>query len=143
MTEQFFTGTRKDGQEPLNTEGSTKEEIGYTTNKVISKDENGHYEFSEPEKIDVGSEYCFAKKVKINFSDKSAKEKYYLKVGIDGFIFNPFGLFSEGTEKKYANRHGKSSWSFKEVNNKCFDFYVKFLQSKNQAWLTNAEREYR
>ena len=82
-----------------------------------------------------GSE-SFAKKI-IN----NNKIKYYIKVGMYGKIYNPIGLFSEGTANKFLARVGKKAWEFKEVNAKVFDMYINFLRTKNIAWLNNAERE--
>jgi hypothetical protein len=78
----------------------------------------------------------FAKKVISN-----NKTKYYIKVGTYGKIYNPIGLFSEGTANKFLAKIGKKAWEFKEVNYKIFDMYVSFLRTKNIAWLNNAERE--
>ena len=69
------------------------------------------------------------------------KTRYFIKVGVHGKIYNPIGLFSEGTSNKFLARAGKKAWDFKEVNSKVFDMYVNFLRTKNIAWLTNAQRE--
>lgn len=82
------------------------------------------------------STQVFAKKVISN-----NKTKYYIKVGTYGKIYNPIGLFSEGTENKFLAKIGKKAWEFKEVNYKIFDMYLNFLRTKNIAWLNNAERE--
>jgi len=64
---------------------------------------------------------------------------YYIKRGPNGHFFNPIGLYDEG---KHQKRHaGESVWVFKEVNKRAFEYYLKFLQNRNKAWLTNAERE--
>ena len=67
--------------------------------------------------------------------------KYYIKTGVHGKIFDPIGLFSEGTSAKFLARAGKKAWNFTQVNAKVFDMYVAFLRTKNKAWLINAERE--
>lgn len=69
------------------------------------------------------------------------KTKYYIKVGSYGKVYNPMGLYSEGTSNKFLAKVGKNAWEFTEVNQKVFDMYVSFLRTKNQAWLNNAERE--
>lgn len=78
-----------------------------------------------------------AKSIKVEDRPK----RFYLKVGNHGRIFNPIGLFSEGTNTKFLSKIGRKEWEFKEVNQKVFDMYINFLTTKNIAWLTNAERE--
>lgn len=70
-----------------------------------------------------------------------SKHRYYIKIGTHGKIYNPMGLYSEGTSNKFLAKIGKNAWEFTEVNKKVFDMYVNFLRTKNQAWLNNAERE--
>lgn len=82
------------------------------------------------------NENAFAKKVVSN-----TKTRYYIKTGVYGKIYNPIGLYSEGTSAKFLAKTGKPAWQFKEVNSKIFDMYVSFLRTKNIAWLNNAERE--
>lgn len=67
--------------------------------------------------------------------------KFYIKTGTYGKIYNPIGMFSEGTGAKFLARAGKKAWNFKQVNSKVFDMYISFLKTKNSAWLNNAERE--
>lgn len=71
----------------------------------------------------------------------NSKHKYYIKIGSHGKIYNPMGLYSEGTSNKFLAKIGKNAWEFTEVNQKVFDMYLNFLRTKNQAWLNNAERE--
>lgn len=67
--------------------------------------------------------------------------RYYIKVGTYGKIYNPIGMFSEGKNNKFLSKIGRKEFEFKEVNQKVFDLYTKFLTTKNLAWLNNAERE--
>jgi hypothetical protein len=50
-------------------------------------------------------------------------------------------MYSEGQSNKFLAKAGKPEYSFKEVNEKTFSFYVNFLSTKNTAWLSNTERE--
>ena len=69
-------------------------------------------------------------------------QKYYIKSEGSGRLFNPVGLFQEGTQDKYKRGAGNvRMWEFREVNKKAFTYYVKFLTTKNTAFLSNAERE--
>lgn len=67
-------------------------------------------------------------------------QKFYIKIGQYGRIYNPIGMYSEGNNNKFLNKIGKSAWEFKEVNKEIFDMYVNFLRTKNLAWINNAER---
>ena len=99
----------------------------------------GQHKFLDNDKnprLDKESDKVFAKKIISN-----NKSKFYIKVGTYGKIYNPIGLYSEGTENKFLSKIGKRAWEFKEVNNKIFDMYVSFLRTKNIAWINNAERE--
>ena len=125
----------------LDSSGKIKETIGYTVNENPSKNERGHYSFNGADEIDPENKFCYAKKTIIEDPDGKTRNKYYVKAGTDGKIFNPWGMFSEGTQGKYSKGRGKSEWSFVVVTEKCFEFYSKFLQSRNSAWLTSAERE--
>ena len=51
------------------------------------------------------------------------------------------GMFAEGKANKFVAKLGKKEFEFKEVNYKIFEMYIKFLSTKNIAWLNNAERE--
>lgn len=35
----------------------------------------------------------------------------------------------------------KNGYKFISVNNKAFEYYIRFLQTKNKSWLLNTERE--
>jgi hypothetical protein len=99
----------------------------------------GKHEFLDSDKnprVKIESDNVLAKKV---IADDSTR--YYIKVGLYGKVYNPIGLYSEGTSNKFLARAGKKAWEFKEVNSKIFDMYVRFLKTKNLAWLNNAERE--
>lgn len=83
---------------------------------------------------------CYAKRIAYN-GEKGVVEKYFVKFGIDGFMFDPWGPFSEGSQSKFARLHGRPTWNFREVNKKVFEYYITFLQTRNKAWKVNAERE--
>lgn len=72
---------------------------------------------------------------------KRINNKFYIRVGTYGRIYNPIGMFSEGKSDKFVAKVGKKEFDFKEVNQKIFDLYLNFLSTKNIAWLNNAERE--
>ena len=65
--------------------------------------------------------------------------KYFIKIGENGRIFNPYGLYSEGLEAK--QRVGRPTWKFRSTGKTNFNHYVKFLSTKNEVFLKNVERE--
>tara|TARA_R110000796_G_scaffold1193_3_gene4665 strand:+ start:1807 stop:2187 length:381 start_codon:yes stop_codon:yes gene_type:complete len=67
--------------------------------------------------------------------------KYYVKRGRYGKLYNPIGMYSEGTSKKQVRHAGRPEWEFKETNEDVFRKYINFLRTKNTAWLHNAERD--
>jgi hypothetical protein len=70
-----------------------------------------------------------------------SSNRYFIKIGTYGRIYNPIGMYTEGREGKFLAKIGKNEWNFREVNKEIFDQYVNFLRTKNIAWLNNAERE--
>ena len=67
--------------------------------------------------------------------------RFFARQGPHGKLFNPLGLFSEGTESR-VNRHtGRFQWELREVGERAFNFYVDFLRTKNLSYINNAERE--
>jgi hypothetical protein len=81
---------------------------------------------------------ALAKKI-INTTNNTSR--FFIKVGTYGRPYNPIGMYSEGQSNKFLAKAGKPEYSFKEVNEKTFSFYVNFLSTKNTAWLSNTERE--
>lgn len=67
--------------------------------------------------------------------------KHLIKIGLDNRVYNPLGLFSEGSSNKVLAKIGKNEFNFKRVSPKVFNLYISFLRTKNIAWLNNANRE--
>jgi hypothetical protein len=72
---------------------------------------------------------------------KIVNGKFFIKIGLDNRVYNPLGLFSEGSSNKVLAKIGKNEFNFKKVNSKVFDLYLSFLRTKNIAWINNANRE--
>jgi len=86
------------------------------------------------QEVDEADSTAYAKQ-----TENKGKRLYYVKQNRYGSLYNPQGMYSERNQAK-MNRYG-AKWSFKEVTQKTFDQYLKFLETKNEAWLSNAERE--
>lgn len=59
----------------------------------------------------------------------------------NGKFINPISIYGSKIENTFLDRICKSNDKFKEVNPKVFEMYLKFLKTKNTAWLNNVERE--
>jgi hypothetical protein len=72
---------------------------------------------------------------------KDGSIKYSVRLSNTGKLFNPLSIYGQEQNHSFLNRVCRSNNKFKEVNQKTFNWYVKFLKTKNVAWLNNAERE--
>lgn len=120
----------------LNKQKSTEENSDSVTNYYTIL---GDHEFIDQDKRPRANKE--SKNVVAKSTSKNNLNKFYIKIGTYGKIFNPMGLFSEGKNEKFIAKIGKKEFEFKEVNQKVFDLYLNFLSTKNLAWLNNAERE--
>jgi len=89
--------------------------------------------------VDINSSKCYAKKVTIEL-EGGIKDKFYIKYDDKGFMYDPWGLYTEGAEDKklYGD---KPTWAFRRTGKKSFYYYLDYLRTRNKAWLRNAERE--
>jgi len=73
--------------------------------------------------------------------EKQNFTSYYIKVSNNNQLFNPFSKFD--TEKSYSflDNVVRPTDKFVTVNSLVFTYYLKFLSTNNNAWLSRAERE--
>lgn len=67
--------------------------------------------------------------------------KYMIKIDRSSKFFNPFSIYDSENATTFLESVCRSDKKFKEVNEKAFMLYVKFLACKNIALLNNSERE--
>lgn len=79
----------------------------------------------------------FAKKL---YRDDNT-HRFYIRVGNNGKLYNPVSIYGEEKTNTFLDRVCKDGVKFREVNQKIFDLYLNFLNTKNIAWFNNAERE--
>jgi hypothetical protein len=79
----------------------------------------------------------FAKKI----LRKDGSVKYTIRLSNSGKFYNPISIYGSESEITFLNRICRGNKKFKEVNEKTFAWYIKFLNTKNTSWLFNAERE--
>ena len=118
-------------------EGLVRDETIYT---IIGKQE--YLEAEEYPCLDITVPEALGHKdahaIKISIGDRT---KYYIKRGRNGRVFNPIGIFSEGTGSRQLKHAGKPMWDFTETKQEIFDLYINFLLTKNITYLKNAERQ--
>lgn len=127
MNEDFIFQARKD-----NTKIQQVTDQFYTL-KGLSETTDSLYNYT----VEADSENVFAKK--IFRSDGSVK--FYIRTGNNGNIYNPVSIYGEEKVNTFLDRVCKDGLKFREVNEKVFTFYLRFLSTQNIAWLHNAERE--
>lgn len=101
--------------------------------KKDSEDDTGNPVLENPKKE---SDILAYKVRKIN-----GDYKFMVRINADRKLYNPLSIY--GTEKSYKllDNITRSSLQYREVNCTVFDFYLRFLSTKNTAWLNKAERE--
>lgn len=67
--------------------------------------------------------------------------KYSIKLDSTARLFNPGSIFNTDKHSTFLDTVCRRSNKFKDVSEKTFSMYLKFLKTKNTAYLHNAERE--
>lgn len=67
--------------------------------------------------------------------------RFSIKMNNNGKAYNPISLYGAEKSSGFLERVCKNNDKFRDISSKAFDLYVKFLKTKNVAWLHNAERE--
>lgn len=68
---------------------------------------------------------------------RGQRVKYYVKQDNAGHFYNPIGLYGKQKQRKGS----QDVWRFRETSKQAFELYIKFLKTRNVAWLQQAERE--
>lgn len=85
----------------------------------------------------IDDKRTYAKKITRN----DGTIKYTIKMAPDKKLFNPISPIDKDSNSVFLDKVSRSNDKFRSVNQKTFDWYLKFLSTKNTAWLYNAERE--
>lgn len=79
---------------------------------------------------------CFCKIVVIQ-----GTPVYYVKADMSNRLANPWdAVTSASQEQRFTKRTGKAAWKFIKVNQECFEFYLKFLDTRNTSYYRTCER---
>lgn len=76
----------------------------------------------------------------------SGAKEYYVKFSTGGSnigrMLNPWGPFyREGDEVRFDKQRGRNGYEFQKVSEVIFDAYMKFLQTRSERYILQAERE--
>lgn len=105
-------------------------------------DDEGYSRLASSDSHNVCAKIVTNKKSK-NIND-SNHNSYYIKIHSDTKIYNPIEQYSSVKDKNsynFVNSTCKNQLIFKEVNQQIFEKYLRFLNTKNIAWLKEAERD--
>ena len=72
-------------------------------------------------------------------------QAHFVRVGTlginNGKLLNPWGIYyNKGDEMRFNSMLGKRLFEFIKVNKDAYDLYVKFLQTKSEGYLNQAQR---
>jgi hypothetical protein len=92
----------------------------------------------------IANPLCYAKRITLTESDGTfIRDKFYVKVGLGGCVFDPWGTMDEGRQSRFASQHGRKAWDWCEVKQTLFTNYLKYLRTRNRTWYTHVDRELR
>lgn len=83
---------------------------------------------------DVSENTALAKTVTCNYGYEDLSVQFFVRVG-RGELIDPYQVDYGITKGKLS-----SMYKYKKVSEKAFNTYVKFLQTKNRIYFTNARR---
>lgn len=66
---------------------------------------------------------------------------FLIRITQDNKPYNPMNTKNLDAKKYNFNTNLRNNISYKKVSSRAFDYYLKFLRSKNISWLHNTERE--
>lgn len=92
---------------------------------------------SEAPRVNTEDDRVYAKRTK----RIDGTIKYSIRTGLDKKLYNPISPIDKESNRAFLDKVSRSNDKFRSVNQKAFDWYLKFLITKNTAWLYNAERE--
>lgn len=89
------------------------------------------------EEVDPDSEECFAKKSNMT----NGRTAYYVKTNAKHEIYDPYNLEHTSALERIARRTGNPAYSFTEINEDGFNYYVQYLKNNGKALYRRASRE--
>lgn len=131
MSEETFIFEQKIRKQDSTNAYYTYVDLYDQSNKLEYLDENSNIRVPEDSKKVLAR--------KIQRDDGSIK--YSIKLDNSARLFNPGSIFNTDKHSTFLDTVCRRSNKFKDVSEKTFSMYLKFLKTKNVAYLHNAERE--
>ena len=70
-----------------------------------------------------------------------ARTDYFVRKGYNGKLYDPWSDSETNADLRFLNRTGKTGNEFVKVNYDCFVLYMRYLENRNPAYITRANRE--
>lgn len=80
-------------------------------------------------------EWILAKKVCTN-----GRTTYFVKIDQNGELFNPIGMYTHKNDRIFQKKKDLERQKLVAVKKDIFYFYLRFLSTKNKAWLSQAKQ---
>jgi hypothetical protein len=112
----------------------SKQEEERTIGLTIASSKNEY-----PAEIDTDDPKCYAKLYIYRGDDDTEIYRYFVKQDNIGYLFNPYGMYSENGELEKGNGV-ELRWRLRNVSPDCFLAYTLFLQTRNNIYFHQAER---
>jgi hypothetical protein len=136
----------KQAEAQVNPVGDTGESLGFGVPPTPKQEVHvvPLHTLGKDKKTTIDNPDCLAKRVTVKGPDGEVlRYKFYVKVGISGYVYDPWGTFSEGSHSRFARTHGKPAWDWSEISDSAFAYYLKYLQTRNKTWYAHVDRELR
>lgn len=124
----------KRGQAPSGFVDIVDGEVGYGIGaaKIATQVEIG----SDNQRRQEDNPDCFCKLIVVQ-----GTPVFYIKSDMSNRLANPWdAVTSVSQEQRFSKRTGRSAWKFIKVNQECFEFYLKFLDTRNTNYYRTCER---
>lgn len=72
---------------------------------------------------------------------RGSSYRYFVTINNTGSLYDPHGLYASREETRRTTLRGRPELKLVTTKKTVFDFYLKFLATKNKLWLKWAERE--
>ena len=129
-------------QKPEYNRGKTTFLDGIKVNEVPALQKPAELFYDSRGNLTENSVKSMAKKI---FYKSGAQDCFvkFATAGVNtGKMLNPWGpSYNTGDEFKYEKTMGRFRYEFRKVSSLVFDLYIRFLETKNERHLLNAERE--